>query len=230
MLSYLPGVLLVVARVAWWQRRRRWGRSVVMLLVCYVALLLPVLGFVNIYSMLYSLVADHWQYAAMIVPCAVLAAITAALARRLGCRPPAFVLGLGLLATLAVLSWRQSRMYADAETLYRTTIARNPDCWMAHNNLGLALAGRGQVDEAIAHYQKALKIKPDYAEAHNNLGQALADRGEVDEAIAHYQKALEIKPDYVAAHNNLGLALAGRGHVRRGDQPLPEGTGNRSRR
>ena len=111
---------------------------------------------------------------------------------------------LGLLATLATLTWRQSRMYADVETLYRTTIDRNPDCWLAHNNLGLALAGRGQVDEAIAHYQKALEIKPDYAEAHNNLGIALAGRGQVDEAIAHYQKALEIKPDYAEAHNNLG--------------------------
>ena len=83
----------------------------------------------------------------------------------------------------------------------------------AHNNLGNVLAGRGQVDEAIAHYQKALEIKPDYAEAHNNLGNALAGRGQVDEAIAHYQKALEIKPDYADAHNNLGNALAGRGQV-----------------
>ncbi len=75
------------------------------------------------------------------------------------------------------------------------------------------MAGRGQVDEAIAHYRKALEIKPDYVEAHNNLGNALAGRGEVDEAIAHYRKALEIKPDYAEAHNNLGTALAGRGEV-----------------
>ena len=75
------------------------------------------------------------------------------------------------------------------------------------------MAGRGQVDEAIAHYRKALEIKPDYAEAHNNLGNALAGRGQVDEAIAHYRKALEIKPDYAEAHNNLGNALAGRGQV-----------------
>ena len=75
------------------------------------------------------------------------------------------------------------------------------------------MAGRGQVDEAIAHYRKALEIKPDYAEAHNNLGNALAGRGQVDEAIAHYRKALEIKPDYAEAHYNLGNALAGRGQV-----------------
>ena len=89
----------------------------------------------------------------------------------------------------------------------------SPTTRTSHNNLGLALASRGQVDEAIAHYRQALDIKPDYAEAHINLGNALADRGQFDEAIAHYRQALEIKPDNVDAHYNLGLALAGRGQV-----------------
>ena len=75
------------------------------------------------------------------------------------------------------------------------------------------LAGRGRVDEAIAHYKKAIEIRPDHAEAHNNLGIVLAGRGQFDEAIAQYQKALEIKPNYAEAHNNLGNALVGRGQV-----------------
>ena len=70
----------------------------------------------------------------------------------------------------------------------------------------MPLASRGQVDEAIAHYQKALEIEPDYAEAHYNLGSVLAGRGQVDEAIAHYQKALEIKPDFVPARRSLEAA------------------------
>ena len=81
-LSYLPGILLVtVLAWAWWGRGA-WGRPVVMLIVCYVALLLPVLGFVNITFMQYSLVADHWQYIATIVPCAFLAGIATSLSRQ----------------------------------------------------------------------------------------------------------------------------------------------------
>jgi Flp pilus assembly protein TadD len=33
-------------------------------------------------------------------------------------------------------------MYRNAETLYRETLRRNPESWMAHNNLGVILAGR----------------------------------------------------------------------------------------
>ena len=134
----------------------------------FVGTLFPVLGFLNVALFVYSFVADHFQYLACLGVIALFSAGVALLLKRaagwgkligqMGC--------VALVAVLAVLSWRQSRMYADAETLYRTTIDRNPDCWMAHNNLGVVLAGRGQVDEAIAHYRKALEIKPDYAEAH----------------------------------------------------------------
>jgi tetratricopeptide (TPR) repeat protein len=210
-LSYLPGMTLVIL-LAWaWWRRRTWGRPVAMLIVCYVALLLPVLGFVNIYAMRYSLVADHWQYAAMVVPCATLSGVAAALARRFGRPPVAHLLCLGLLAALGILSCRQSRMYADAVALYQTTIAQNPNCSAMHNSLGLALANRGRVNEAIAEYERAVEIDPDDAVAHNNLGNVLAGRGQVDGAIAGYQRALEIAPNYAQAHFNLGNALFGRG-------------------
>ena len=48
----------------------------------------------------------------------------------------------------------------------------NPHYAEAHYNLGNVLAGRGQIDEAIAHFKKALEIKPDYAEARRSLDQA----------------------------------------------------------
>ena len=88
-----------------------------------------------------------------------------------------------------------------------------PDYAEAHNNLGSALAGRGRLDEAMAHFRKALEIQPDSAEAHSNLGIALAAGGRLDEAVEHFRKALEIQPDSAEAHYNLGNALARQGRL-----------------
>ena len=75
------------------------------------------------------------------------------------------------------------------ETLWRTTIQRNPACWLAENNLGVTLANRGEFKEAIPHYERSLQLKPDYEKAHYNLGLALASRGDVDKAMAEFRTA-----------------------------------------
>jgi Flp pilus assembly protein TadD len=82
-----------------------------------------------------------------------------------------------------------------------------------HSALSMLLAGRGQLDEAIAHLQKALVLRPDNAEDHNNLGVFLASKDQTDEAIRQYQEALRLEPDYANAHNNLGIALARKGQT-----------------
>ena len=188
----------------------------------FVGTLFPALGFLNVYPFVYSFVADHFQYLASLGIITLFSAGAALLLKRVNGRAP--VIGhagcVALLAVLAVLTWRQSRNYADIEALYQTSIDANPECWMAHNNLGFVFAERERFDEAIAHYQQAVKIKPDFAEAYNNLGKALIDCGRFGEAIAYFQKALEIKPNFSKVYNNLGnahlnfgLALAGDGRV-----------------
>jgi len=220
-LWYLPGLLLVVLIGLASRRRQTWGRPVIMLMVCYVALLLPALGFTNIFFMRFSLVADHWQYAAMIVPCAGFASFVLR-PSAFGLRPSASVLrvaGLAILVVLARLTWLQAGVYKDSPTLWADTLAKNPSCWMAHYNFGNIFTVRGNADEAISHYRQALKNNPDLelaALAHNNLAILLVsrehlDRGQLEEAINHYKKALEINPDYVEAHNNLGNALVRQG-------------------
>ena len=202
-LSYLPLVLVAAAFVFCWRCGRGWGKALFFGLAYFVVMLLPILGFLNIYFMRYSLVADYWEYFAIIGPMALAAAVIK--------RP---ILAAAILLALGALTWKQCGMYVDDETLWQTTLRRNPDCWLAHNNLGLdLLTGAGQVDEAIAHFQKALEIKPDYADACYNLGMALGQKGRLDEAIAQYQKALNINPDLADAHNNLGNALMQRGRA-----------------
>ena len=121
------------------------------------------------------------------------------------------VLALSAALALGTVAFRRNADYRSALSIWQDTVTWAPGNARAHNNLGLALADRGQADAAIAHYQKAFDIKPDYAAAHNNLGTALADRGQLDDAIAHLQKAMEIQPDYAWIQYNLGNALSLRG-------------------
>jgi protein O-mannosyl-transferase len=114
---------------------------------------------------------------------------------------------------LGVLTWRQSGLYADSETLWRANLARNPNSYLAHNGIGIGLFQRGDVDGAIVRYQKALDIQPGYAEAHNDLGIALAQKGQLDKAIAEFEEALKIHPNEAAVENNLGTALLQKGQV-----------------
>ena len=105
----------------------------------------------------------------------------------------------------------------------------SPTTLDAHNNLGIALAGRGQVDEAIAHYRKALEIKPDYAEAHNNLGIALAGRGQGRRGYCPLPEGpgnqARLRRGPQQPRQRLGRPRT----VRRGHCPLPEGPGNQAR-
>jgi tetratricopeptide (TPR) repeat protein len=193
--------------------RRFVGRGVEVAALFYVATLSPLLGFIMLYTFRYTFVADHYQYVASIGPLALAAAgISLALGRfekRSPFLKPVFC-GV-LLLVLGVLTWRQSGMYVNAETLWRTTIARNPGSSMAHNNLGNYLYKEGRIEEAMEHYHNAIQINPNDAEVQNNLGVALAAQGRFDEAIENYRKAIQINPDYAEAQNNLGATLADKG-------------------
>ena len=71
----------------------------------------------------------------------------------------------------------------------------------------LALGGQATIDEAIEHFQQALRINPELAEAHSNLGLALVRQGKLAEAIEHFQQAVHFRPDYARAHSHWGQAL-----------------------
>jgi tetratricopeptide (TPR) repeat protein len=118
-----------------------------------------------------------------------------------------------LLLSLVFLTWRQTAIYQNLIALYTSTLTKNPGCWMAHYNLGIALNDRGQTDEAMAHYLRAIELRPSYSEAHYNLGRLLAQKGQLDDAVTHYEKALEINSADAEAQNNLGVTLFARGRV-----------------
>jgi tetratricopeptide (TPR) repeat protein len=190
-----------------WNYRTRIGRGPVTAVLFYVGTLFPALGIMNAYYMRYSFVSDHWSYLSALGLIALAAALAVRAADRFHFQNALYGLSAILLSTLAVLTWRQCHAYADLETLWRDTLAKNPDAWLAHNNLGVLLCAQGKTSEAIAHYQEAMRLDPYFVQARDNMGIILAQSGKTDEAIAQYAEALRINPEFPDAQYNWAVAL-----------------------
>jgi tetratricopeptide (TPR) repeat protein len=215
---YPLGALALAA--ALWALRSR-TRAPLAALLFFAGTLFPALGFLNVYPFRYSFVADHFQYLASLGIIALAAAGAARLLDRPRVAWASTALLVAISVPLAVLTWRQSHDYADAETLYRATIRRNPAATMAYINLGILLIERPQprADEARTHLETAVRLEPANAAAHVNLGAALQKLARFDEAASAYREALRLRPDDAGAHNNLGATLEQLGRV---DQAVAE--------
>lgn len=134
--------------------------------------------------------------------------------------------------------------YTTAIAAYEAALERSPNSVWVHNNKGLALRLRGNLEARLSRHEAALEsytaavvaceatleLAPDLAEAHNNKGIALESRGKVEvglswhaaalrsytAAIGAHETALELAPDYVDAHNSKGNALLARGELQLG--------------
>jgi protein O-mannosyl-transferase len=209
-LWWLPLLAALAVTAVLWRYRTSWSRPLFFAWGFFCAALAPVMGFIDVGFMRYSLVADHYQHIAIIgaiVPVAAGFYIWRQRARG-GALGAATVAGLAAIGALTTLTWRQSGIYHDGMTLYQATLDKNPECYMAYDNLGCILLDTGRPQEAIKQFERALRIKSDYIEAHNDLGEALFKIGRHQEAIDHFKKAIQIRPDKILAYNNLAVAYS----------------------
>jgi tetratricopeptide (TPR) repeat protein len=208
-ISYLPLLSVIIVFLVLWFNRQSWAHAYFFVLTYFLVSLFPVMGLIDQVWFWNSFVADHLQYLASMGPLALIGAGIIELTKRPLPEKPWLQSSVcvGVLLILGILSWQRVWVYEDRDTLWKDTLAKNPNYWPAYNHLGFDLLQKGEVIEAIPLFQKALEINPTYAKAHNNLGIALAQTEEVDPAIEHFRKAIEINPEFAEAYGNLGLAL-----------------------
>jgi len=219
--QYLYAAALGIGLISLW-RVRHVRRGPLVAALFFIGTLFPALGFVDIYPMRFSFVADHFQYLAslgVIVPVASglvelgdgafdrLDRLRGALAKILP------VILCGLLVALGSLTFVQAQIYRDAETLWSDTLRKNPDSWLSHNNLGAIQGVRGETERAREHFRRTLELNPDYYIAETNLAETLTQIGEYEEAVGHLRHALEIQPAYADAHYFLWIALSQLGQM-----------------
>jgi tetratricopeptide (TPR) repeat protein len=195
--------------------RRRWP-ALGAVWAGYVVMLLPVSGLVHNGP---QITADRYSY----LPClgwALLAAgglgaIWLYLRRtRSASATAAWILPsvLIVIAWLGVLTWRQTYVWHDTGTFWAQALAAAPSA-MAHASVGTLLAEQGRAQEAISHYEEALRLNPKSGRIHISLGVELAKQGRLAEAISHDEEAVRLMPDAAVSYNNLGAALAAQGRT-----------------
>ena len=188
-----------------WLLRRKIGRGPLAGVLFFTVMLSPVLGFVDFNFMLFSFVADRYQYLASIgLTTAVVSvgAYTLATVRDTGrlrgtvLNATPIVLIVIILTVLGTLTWRQASLYRDGVTFFTHVVLHNPRAREAHLNLGSALLRWNRLDEALNAYRIAEEQRPEDCKPPYGAGVALHHLGRVDEAESAYLRALEMCPRY----------------------------------
>ncbi len=209
LLWWLPLAAAMIATAILWRCRKDWSGAILFCWGFFCVALLPVMGFTDVGFMQYSLVADRYQHISVIGIIALASAAWGAwnLRMRATLRWPSPAIAVAAVGILGFLCWRQAKIYHDAFTMYYAVLEKNPNCWVAHNNLGSEYIEAGRLNEAIVHARKALDLAPDNPYSRSVLGTALDKSGRLQEAVEQYKRALMLYPDFAEVHNNLAGAL-----------------------
>jgi Tfp pilus assembly protein PilF len=209
----------------WWQRQRV-GKGAVAGVAAFVVLLFPALGFVNVYPMLFSFVADHFGYLALMAAIPVVVATLASVGRA-GQHPAAAAIATALV--VGVLVWSSqadARTYESDERLWLTLVAKNQH-WMGYRHLGdIALrraveaerAGdkaemRRQAEMVFSLGEKVLAQKSDRADVYSTFVQAALLTGDMERAEAAARRAIAEAPGQYLGYVAMARVLRQKGQV-----------------
>jgi Flp pilus assembly protein TadD len=200
-------VLLTVSVAVLWFARRRKYLTVGWL--WYLGILIPVIGIVQVGS---QAMADRYTYLPFIGLFIMIAwGMYELLANWRYRRIALGASVLAVLLTLAVCTRLQLRHWRNNKALFERAINVTEDNFVMNNNYANILKNMGQVEKAIEHFGKALRIRPNSPEVYNNLGNALRKLDRFEDAVMCYQKALEIKAYFPQARYNLAAELSRQG-------------------
>ena len=171
----------------------------------FVGTLVPVIGLVQVGE---QYMADRYTYIPLVgIFMALVWGVSDMLAT---VQQRRVALGFATVVALAMCvagTWRQLQYWQSSVTLFARTVRVTGPNATARYNLAQALSVRGYLNQAVPHYEAALKIRPDYPEALNNLGFTKALLGQWTASTNYYERALALSPKLASAHLNYGFAL-----------------------
>ena len=177
----------------------------------FVGTLVPVIGLVQVGM---QSMADRYNYIPSIGIILVCAWGAQELTQQRRSRVVAVSLAAAALTLLCLaLTRRQVGYWRNSETLFRQALAVTENNYLACLLLGGALTDRGETEEAIELYRRAVQIAPFYQDGRNIYGNALLSKGRFEEAVIQFREALTLDPNSAEAHNGLGAVLKSQGQL-----------------
>jgi tetratricopeptide (TPR) repeat protein len=235
--GYIYPISVLILVIAVVSMRRQIGRAPVAAVLIFLGTLVPAMGFVDVWPMQYSFVADHFVYLSSIAFIALVAGI---LARY-------FTLELLAGATTVIvlvfftMTWMHSTIFANSRTLWEDTLSQTDNrSWLAANNYGLMLLNAGRLADAEEWFNHVTRLKEDHPESRFNLARIAELRGAIveremksatapstqmtaaggpttlvaksasdfyEEALDYYTKAIALQPGYSDARFNMAMRL-----------------------
>jgi protein O-mannosyl-transferase len=177
----------------------------------YLLTLLPMSGLIQVGAAAH---ADRYTYLPSVGLAIIVAWACAEIIERYPRSKP-FAAGMAAAscAVCAALTFSQTQYWENSMALFRHAIGSTLGNWVAYNNLGAALRGQGETDEAIASFRQALAFRPGFPDALVNLCEAFNAKGELDNGARYCREALAIDPVSAEAQGDLGSALGGMGRT-----------------
>ncbi|MGZ3592374.1 MAG: tetratricopeptide repeat protein, partial [Syntrophales bacterium] len=107
-------------------------------------------------------------------------------------------------------TWTEVNHWRDSQTLFTQALTADTNNPKVHSLLAFTLLQNGHIDEAIQHYEEALRIQPYISDPkfHKNFGRLLIAKGNLTMAISHFQTALQLDPHDAEAREFLAMNKA----------------------
>ena len=211
--QYLFPAAALSVIVGLWLAQKRIGRGPLAAVLIFAGVLVPGLGFFDLFIFHLTFVADHIQYHASIAMIALAIAAGVLVARRLPSqlRWLGPLAGAGLLVPLAALAQHQTHAWKNDTSVWENVAAQDPQSAVAHYALGFVSQGLGKYDEALSHFRQALEIgeqqvrdhptagkyRDEVAGCYVDIGLVQRQMGRPAEAESSFRQAIEIREKLV---------------------------------
>ena len=204
--SNLIGLVIILGLVVLSFLAYRRAKEIFFGIWWFLIALFPVYNIIEIFNPL----AERYLYIPIFGFCLILPNIlyrifNKMLNRTLFVRTATLLVVIAAASAYATITIGRNKDWKDDFSLWSKTVLQSPGSGIAHGGLGRAYHERGQLNEAIVEFQKAVRLLPNHFKAYYILGVVYDQKGDYRNAIDNYKKSIAINPEFADAHYNLAI-------------------------